>query len=445
MKKTLYLFFLLIAFAISPAAAQEYYFPPLEGSDWETATIEELNWNAEAEEPLRHLLDSVDTKGFVLLKDGRIALEYYFGDFTRDSLWYWASAGKTLTAFLTGLAQEQGHLDIDAPTADYLGPGWTSLPPEREAAIAVRHQLTMTTGLDEDNFDCTDPECLDFLAEPGTRWAYHNAPYTLLQDVVAAATGETFNRYLANQLHRKIGTDGMFVKLDYKGVMFSTARSMARFGLLALNRGAWDGDTIMRDAAYFDAMTSRSQDLNPSYGYLWWLNGDAYLMPGVQFLFEEDLIPSAPKDLYAGLGKNDQKLYVSPELGVVCVRLGESAQEIPFLASSDFDEVLWRHLRELMKTPTARPETPGATGFQLFPNPASESVSVRLDESVAGPLRFQLADATGRIVISQESLAANGRETRLDLPETLPAGVYWLRVADEKGRTVGGGKIALLK
>ena len=64
-----------------------------------------------------------------MLKDGKIAIEKYFGTFTKDSLWYWASAGKTLTAFLVGQAQENGLLSISDSTSKYLGSGWTGLTP----------------------------------------------------------------------------------------------------------------------------------------------------------------------------------------------------------------------------------------------------------------------------------------------------------------------------
>jgi len=57
---------------------------------------------------LRTYLDGNNTKAFLVLQDGRLVYEEYFEAFTRDSIWYWASAGKSLTAFLTGMAQQEG-------------------------------------------------------------------------------------------------------------------------------------------------------------------------------------------------------------------------------------------------------------------------------------------------------------------------------------------------
>ena len=106
-------------------------------------------------------------------------------------MWYWASAGKTLTGFTVGKAQEEGFLNIDQPSNLYLGEGWTSLDLEQENKITVKNHLTMTTGLDDGiaNSDNTDPANLQYKAEVGTRWAYHNAPYTILDQLVESAVG----------------------------------------------------------------------------------------------------------------------------------------------------------------------------------------------------------------------------------------------------------------
>ncbi len=89
---------------------------------------------------------------------------------------------------------------------------------------------------------------------------------------------------------------------------------MARYGLLALNNGIWNTDTILHDQDYFTAMTTPSQSLNESYGYLWWLNGQpSFMLPGTQFVFPGMLSPNAPPDMFSGIGKNDQLVSVIPQ------------------------------------------------------------------------------------------------------------------------------------
>jgi hypothetical protein len=92
--------------------ASDLYFPPSGSEEWESLTPESLGWNTSALTDLYTFLDTSNTKAFIVIKNGRIVLEKYFGkqldgaSFTASSYWYWASAGKTMTVFLTGIAQE---------------------------------------------------------------------------------------------------------------------------------------------------------------------------------------------------------------------------------------------------------------------------------------------------------------------------------------------------
>ena len=112
-------------FITQPTKAQPpYYFPPTNGSNtWEKVTINELGWCQAELDTLVAFLDTTNTKAFIVLKNGRIAIEKYFGTFTADSNWYWASAGKSMTAFLIGIAQQQNSININNTSATYLGNG----------------------------------------------------------------------------------------------------------------------------------------------------------------------------------------------------------------------------------------------------------------------------------------------------------------------------------
>lgn len=335
-----------------PVLSTANYFPPLTGAAWETTSPVSLGWNEAELNNLYSYLQQKNTKAFLILKNGRMVAEKYFGTFSADSNWYWASAGKTVTAFLVGIAQQEGKLNIGNKTSQYLGTGWTSLPLAKENLITIRHQLTMTSGLDEDvqpDNDCTLPACMRYKADAGTRWAYHNAPYTILDKVVEAETGTTYNNYFQQKIRDRIGMNGLWIKNGYNNVYWSTPRSMARFGLLMVNKGRWDATTILSDTNYFNNQVNTSQSLNLSYGYLTWLNGKAsHMLPTLQAVFPSGMVPNAPADLYAALGKNDQKIYVVPSQNLVVVRMGESAGNVQ-LALSGFDNELWGKLKVVMK------------------------------------------------------------------------------------------------
>lgn len=326
------------------------YFPPLNSNAWETKSIKDLNWNENALLPLLNYVESKGTKAFIILKDGKIVVEWYGNGEDETSNLAWNSAAKTLVAFTTGIAQQEGFLNIDDVSKTYLGSGWSSLTPEQEGNISIWNHLTMTTGLDYTvpNNNCTDPDCFTYKNEPSSFWYYHNGPYTILHDIVSDAVNTDFDNYFEVKLKDKIGMQGAWIHFGYFKLYYSTARSMARFGLLNLNKGVWNGSDILKDNNYFEAMTNTSQNLNKAYGYLWWLNGkDSFRSPGLTLEFQGKLIPNAPDDLIAGLGKDDQKLYIVPSKNLVIVRMGDDAGEA-LLGPSSFDNDLWGEINKLI-------------------------------------------------------------------------------------------------
>ena len=318
------------------------YFPPIGSSTWETKTVASLGWDESQVQPLLDYLELKNTKGFIILHNGKIVMENYFNGHSATDPWYWASAGKTLTATVTGIAEQEGHLNIDNKVSDYLGTGWTSAPLAKENLITNKHLLTMTSGLNDALGDDVSPANLQYVADAGTRWAYHNV-YVKLQDVVAASTGQTWSNYFNTKLRDKIGMTGSWVPYLGLSVYRSDSRSMARFGLLALNNGKWKNNQIVPQS-YMQNATNTSQNLNLAYGYMWWLNGkSSFRLPQTQLQFSGTLIPTAPSDMYCALGKNDQKIYVIPSRKIVIIRMGDAADAESF-GLSDFDEVLWEKI-----------------------------------------------------------------------------------------------------
>jgi CubicO group peptidase (beta-lactamase class C family) len=345
---------LLLLIVANVFAKGQIYFPPNTGNTWATITPAELGWCEDQIPELLTFLESNNTKAFIVLKNGKIVIENYFGTFTQDSLWYWASAGKTLTSYLVGIAQQNGQLSINDLSSSYLGSGWTSCTAPQENNITVRNQLTMTSGLDDGVADpyCTDPNCLVYSADAGTRWAYHNGPYTLLDGVLEGATGQTLNGLVFSALKQPTGMDGFFFQSGYNNVYLSTARSMARFGILMQNGGNWNGNQLMTDANYYQEMISPSQNLNNSYGYLWWLNGQSsYMIPQAQIVIPGMMFPNAPSDVYAAIGRDGQFLNVSPSEGLVFIRMGNAPDNslVPFL----LNDQIWEKLNYVMCTPVA--------------------------------------------------------------------------------------------
>lgn len=384
--------------------AQALYFPPINGSEtWDTLSPAALGWCTHKIDSLYNYLQQENTKGFMVLKDGKIVLEKYFGTFTKDSAWYWASAGKTLTSFLIGQAQEEGFLKITDTTSDYLLPGWTNCTPAKEEKITIWHQLTMTSGLDDavpDNH-CTLDTCLDYKADAGTRWAYHNAPYTLLEKVIVNATSIPINTFTQTRLKNKTGMSGAWLTIGYDNIYYSRLRSMARFALLAQNNGVWNSDTLLADAVYLNQMLSTSQNMNLSYGYLWWLNGKAsYMVPGLQIQVPGSYAPDAPSDMVAGIGKNGQIMSIAKSKGLVLLRMGNAPStnsEVPYLICNE----MWKRLNAIMCVGTGLNETSEEHPYvNVFPNPVSDVLHINTNGTIWGSI--QISNSLGQIVMESE-------------------------------------------
>jgi len=376
---------------ILPSVAQ-VYFPPADG-EWESIDYEELNWCAEKVDSLLSFLEAANTKAFMITKNGKIVIEAYFNDHDQEALWYWASAGKTITATLVGRAIEEGLLALEDPVAQYLGTGWTSCDSIEEYQRTIFHQLTMTSSFNSSAllWDCTATNCYQCTGQaPGSEWHYHNGVYRRLIEVVEAATGLTRNQYTNQVIEEITGMSGFWAENLY----FSKHRDLARFGWLTLNNFMWNGVPVLSEQEFISDLTSPSQNMNPSYGYLWWLNGqDTHQFPLDPNVYDGSIIPTGPEDMYMALGANDQKIYVIPSDSLVITRQGDAANDMT-LAGSSFDVALWTLLSDLECTPLSTLESEHELRL-LFENPSSGHLIVPAQDQ----LEFiELYSANGTLI-----------------------------------------------
>ena len=410
--------------------AQSLYFPPLQTEQWDTIAPLDAGWCNDDFTDLFQFLDTTNTRAFIVLQNGKIVIEKYFHNFHGDSVWYWASAGKSLTAFLVGLAQEQGHLNISDPVHQYLGNGWTSCSTADEDEITVRHQLTMTTGFADTvpNLDCFSDTCLYCDHIPGQRWSYHNAPYTLLRPVLENATGRGINLYMFQELTQQTGITGGYFWLGDISLFISRPRSMARFGLLMQSEGMWNNQSVLSDTTYFREMITPSQAMNEAYGYLWWLNGtSSFMVPYLQTPIPGMMMPDASTDVYAAMGLNGQLLNIVPSKGLVVVRMGDAptnqGQSVPWAYNNE----IWKYLNDLICNLSA--DHHQTVKFSLYPNPANDHLNIHGIDNAA-KFWYTVSDVSGKIVLDGQIHGAFIDVARLQ------AGNYILMLKSNDGATV---------
>jgi CubicO group peptidase (beta-lactamase class C family) len=284
---------------------------------------------------LDEFLAVTNGEAFAIVEGGVTVHEWYRTDdaYARDI----ASAQKSVLSLLVGRAIASGFLGIDTLVDDVIGSGWT--PHGSSSAISVRHLLTMTSGLDD---------TLALVSEPGTAWLYSGA-FAQLFTVLAVATGRVVDDLASEWLFDPAGARrATFYErrtAEFAPIgMRATARDLVAIGQVVL-----DGSQPGLPAGWLGQSFAPSQPFNSSYGYLWWLNGqESFMLPGpTPRARPGSLIPTAPDDLVAALGKDDQKLYISREHDLVVARLGEKADPESRPALSSFDAALWAILDRL--------------------------------------------------------------------------------------------------
>jgi CubicO group peptidase (beta-lactamase class C family) len=285
---------------------------------------------AGAGKELDEFLRANDTLAFLVVREDRLVCERYFDGAGRGSLQTSFSVAKSFLSTLVGIAIDEGLIEsVEAPVTTYV-PELVERD-QRFAQITLRDLLTMSSGLRYWDTDLPWPWADDTYTyygvdlravalnkteierPPGEEWHYNNYNPLLLGLVLERATGMSVSEFMATRLWRPLGAEADATwNLDsersglekLESGINATAADYARFGLLYLHGGEWNGARIIseqwvRTATRNDA----SADPAPHYQYFWWVDLER------------------PGRFYA-LGDYGQYVYVAPDADAVVVRLG---------------------------------------------------------------------------------------------------------------------------
>jgi CubicO group peptidase (beta-lactamase class C family) len=266
------------------------------------------------------------TLAVVVLRDGRLVAERYRPGFGIHSGYRTWSTTKTISAALIGIAQRKGILDVDAP-ADI--PEWDA-PDDPRRAITYRHLLWMSSGLvsggsnanavyfgGQDVISAVTTTALE--AAPGTRWKYANNDTLLLLRALRhrLADDAAYLRFPYDELLRPIGMHHTRMETDHRGNFvgssqtYTTARDLARFGLLLARDGVWNGRRLLPEG-WVAFMTTPAPAYRRAPGEMDY-GAQVWLLSG---------FPGVPAGSYTTAGRRGQYVSVVPAFGLVIVRTG---------------------------------------------------------------------------------------------------------------------------
>lgn len=286
---------------------------------------------------INHELESPERKPLLthmilVVHKGQLVAEGYGNDHDIDTKHTSWSMGKSIISTLVGLQVDRGIMTLDQKN---LLPEWS----DERSKISLTNMLQATNGLDwvEDYGGVSDATNMLFLKpdaaaiaaakplkyEPGTYFYYSSGTTNIVSKILRNQLGEEkYQRLPYEDLFYKIGMHHTVMEKDASGTfvgssfVFAPGRDFARFGLLMLNKGNWEGSQVLSQEWVKFAVTPTPAAPIGQYGAQWWLNAGNKDNPA------DKLFPDLPNDAFYAGGFEGQWILVIPSEDLVIVRLG---------------------------------------------------------------------------------------------------------------------------
>ena len=296
------------------------------------------------EEMLADLVNQIEAGEFgnihslMIIHNDSLALEEYFMGWTRHMRHYLASAAKSITSSLIGIAIDQGKISgVDEILLSFF-PEYSDIAnlDKRKESITFKHVLTMSAGFtwkqhpDEDLADMKESEdwikfMLDFPMsdEPGTKFWYNNGTSHLLSGIITNQTGQSAEEFAQENLFKPLGITNWKWESDPQGNnaggwgLYLHPANMAIFGYLFLKNGLLNGGQIISDDWVKESTAKQIEVIDPvtdqhtqDYGYQWWRT-----------------FPTPTFNMFYAAGFGGQFIFVIPNLNMVVVMTAENSFE----------------------------------------------------------------------------------------------------------------------
>lgn len=354
MKKGLFLIaFILITTSGSYGQGSWTYSEPASKNDgWETIHLNTLDVDTTRIYQLFNQLQGADHKvhSVILVKNNRLIIEEYFDDYDAAKQHDLRSVTKSITSILMGIAIDQGFIDsLDDPFYKYIrNPSPRENRDSRKEQITIRHLMTMSTGLDCNDWDSRSRGQEDrvyrqrdwlqyfmdlpMVHDPGSVSSYCTMGQVLATEIISRSSGMEIDAFADQYLFGPLGIENVSwghtsrnVKLNSSKRLYMTPRDMAKMGLLILNRGKWNGNQIVSEQYVQESTSELTRITGMIYGLLWWsiplqVNETNYLIT-------------------AATGNGGQYIFIIPELDMVAVYTGgaynSEEDKLPFAVMRD--------------------------------------------------------------------------------------------------------------
>lgn len=363
--------------------------------DWQNISSADAGLDSAKLELWRSSLAAHGTTGLVLIRRGRIALEWYAPGWAASRPHGTASMAKALVGGMSlALAMNDGRIAPADLASKYI-PAWRSDP--LKSKITIRELATHTSGIADAEQDemphdqlpgwkgdfwkrTPDPFSIALhqapvLFEPGTQYAYSNPGMAALSYAITASlNGADIRSLLKDRVLDPLGVpgqqwsigygrayqvDGLMLYANWGGASF-TAGAAARVGQLMMMQGKWNGREWIRRDVVKQILTDQglprpprsATDPAPASGLAWYTNADG-------------VWPSVPRDAFMGAGAQHQFIMVVPSLDLIVVRNGDALAETRSGFWGPIYDLLVRPLMAAVTVQAPYPPSPAIRGAEF--------------------------------------------------------------------------------
>jgi len=271
------------------------------------------------------------TLGVAVVYNNELIGENYLDGYNAWTKFHGWSMTKTVTGAMAGALVNEGRMDMDSPVHI---PDWSG---DERRNITLDDIIHMSSGLEwvENYFTISDATVMlmqsddmfssvkgcELAHEPGTYWNYSSGDANLLSGLLRIAIGdeEEYLGYAYTRLFHRIGMLNTLVETDASGLFvassysYGSTRDWARFGMLFLNNGIFEGDTVL-NPEWVEYMKSAAPASNGQYAGTFWLKEPN----------PDNALVDVPDDVFFADGFLGQRVYVIPSRNLVVVRMGYS-------------------------------------------------------------------------------------------------------------------------
>ena len=351
-KAIITIFIVLISTLAYGQQAYQYSQPTQLQDGWETDNLQSLGVDSTLIYALFNKLqnEAHEVHSVLLVKKCKIIIEEYFGEYVVNELHDLRSVTKSIIALLMGIAIDKGFVGgVDDPISKYIK---NSMPNKnlgyKKESITIKHLLTMSTGLDCNDWDKKSKGQEDkiykkddwlqyfldlpMINEPGAVSNYCTMCAVMTAEIISQASGLTIDKFAERYLFSPLGIGNVnWGHTSNKAVipsgkrLYMSPRDMAKIGQLLLNAGVWNGKQIVSEAWLKASTFGQTKITGIDYGYFWWT---------IPFKVNDKMI-----DAYSATGNGGQYIMVFPKSDMVAVFTGgaynSQDDKLPFAIVKD--------------------------------------------------------------------------------------------------------------